>query len=204
MMPFISAGLIPRSSLRGCSLNAGQILRAVGQTLERLSIDTFRLHYGDYSMVIRELAKEAERQFRDPRRMRPRSRDLHYSFQEMESLDRQGRGYRMNPEGLPDANSLTNMLRAAGNHVDLKCGQLVGITKSDDQHLEIRYETIRGGIHGEILDAADLYSLFVSFYLKRAERSRQAASQLDLGANGSLDLSRQSSVTHRLVPKGFF
>ena len=190
MRPLISAGLIPRSSLRGCSLNSAQLLRAIGQALERLSIDTFKLHYGDYSIVIRELAKGAERQFRDPRIIRPRLRDLHYSLQEMESLDRQGRNSRLDPEGLPDANHLTNMLRAAGSHIDLKSGQLVRVTKSDDQRLEIHYETLRGGIHGEILDASDLYSLFVSFYLKRAERSRQAASHFNLGANGSRDLSK--------------
>ena len=190
MKPFISAGLIPRDSLRGYSLNAAQTLRAIGQTLERLSIDTFKLHYGDYSMVIRELAKGAEKQFRDSRIIRPRLRDLHYSFQEMKSLDEQGRGRRLNPEGLPDANSLANMLRAVGNHVDLKSGQLVGVAKFDDQCLEIRYETIRGGIQGEILDASDLYSLFVSYYLKRADRSRALVSHPNLGVTTPLDLPK--------------
>ena len=190
MKPFISAGLIPRDSLRGYSLNAAQTLRPIGQTLERLSIDTFKIHYGDYSMVIRELAKGTERQFRDPRIVRPRLRDLHYSFQEIESLDRQGRGHRLNPEALPDANSLTNVLRTAGNVVDLKSGQLVGVTKADDRCLEIRYETIRGGIQGEMLDTSDLYSLFVSFYLKRADRSRALVSHPNLGVTTPLDLSK--------------
>jgi hypothetical protein len=174
MTPLKSAGLIPRSSLRYCFLNSAQLLRAIGQTLDRLSIDAFRLHYGDYSVVIRELAKGPEKQRRDPLRLRARLRDLNYSFQEIESLDRQGRDNRLKPEGMPDPNSLTSILRAAGVHVDLKSGQLMGITKVDDQHLEIRYETIRGDTLREILDATDLYSLFVSAYLKRAERSRQS------------------------------
>ena len=190
MRPIISLGLIPRDSLRGCSLNSAQILRAIGQVLERLSVETFKLHYGDYSMVIRELAKGTERQFRDSRMILPRLRDLHYSFQEMDSLDRQGRGHRLNPEGLPDAKGLTNMLRMAGNHVDLKSGQLVGVTKSDDRCLEIRYETMRGSIQREILDASDLYSLFVSCYLKRADRSRGLVIYPDLGATIPLDLSK--------------
>jgi hypothetical protein len=108
----------------------------------------------------------------------------------MESLDRQGRSHRLNPEALPDANSLTNMLRAAGNHVDLKSGQLVGVTKSADQYLEIRYETMRGGIQREILDVSDLYSLFVSRYLKRADRSRALVPHPNLGATTPLDLSK--------------
>ena len=190
MKPFISAGLIPRDSLRGYALNAAQTLRAIGQTLERLSIDTFKLHYGDYSMVIRELAKGAARQYRDSRIVRPRLRDFHYSFQEIECLDRQGRGHRLNPEALPDANSLTNVLRTAGNVVDLKSGQLVGVTRSDDRCLEIRYETMRGGIQGEILDASDLHSLFVSFYLKRADRSQALASYPNLGATTPFDLPK--------------
>jgi len=190
MKPLVSVGLIPHASLRGCSLNAAQTLRAIGQTLERLTIDTFKLHYGDYSMVIRELAKGAQRQFRDPRIVRPRLRDLHYSFQEIESLDRQGRGHRLNPEGLPDSNSLTNVLRTAGNLVDLKSGQLVAVTRSDDRCLKIRYETMRGGIQGEILDASDLHFLFVSFYLKRADRRQALVSDPNLGATTSLDLSK--------------
>lgn len=190
MNPFISAGLIPRDSLRGYSLNAGQTLRAIGQTLESLSIEMFKLHYGDYSMVIRELTKGAQRQFRDARIIRPRLRDLHYSFQEIENLERQGRGRRLNPEALPDANSLTNVLRTAGRVVDLKSGQLVGVTKSDDRCLEIRYETVRGGIQGEILDTSDLYSHFVSFYLRRADRSRALVSHLNLGVAPPLDLAK--------------
>jgi hypothetical protein len=190
MRPFMSVGLIPRASLRGCSLNTAQILRAIGQTLERLSIDKFKLHYGDYSMVIRESAKRGDKQFRDSRIILPRLRDLHYSFQEMESLDRQGRGHRLNPEGLPDSNSLTNVLRTAGGLVDLKSGQLVGVTRSDDRCLEIRYETMRGGIQGEILDASDLHSLFVSFYLKRADRRQALVSHPSLGATTFLDLSK--------------
>ena len=190
MRPIISLGLIPRDSLRGCSLNSAQILRAIGQVLERLSIDKFKLHYGDYSMIIRELAKGGDKQFRDSRIIRPCLRDLHYSFQEMESLDRQGRGHRLNPEGLPDSNSLTNVLRTAGNLVDLKSGQLAGVTRSDDRCLEIRYKTMRGGIQGEILDASDLYSLFVSCYLKRADRSRGLVIYPDLGATIPLDLSK--------------
>jgi len=197
MKPFVSVGLIPRASLRGCSLNAAQTLRAIGQTLERLSIDTFKLHYGDYSMVIRELAKGAEKPVRDSRIIRPRLRDLHYSFQDMESLDRQGRGQRLNPEGLPDPKGLTNMLRVAGTHVDLKSGQLVRVTKSDDDRLEIHYETLRGGIHGEILDACDLYSLFVSFYLKRADRSRGPASYPNLGQ--PLPVNLRSNCSSRIV-----
>ena len=105
-------------------------------------------------------------------------------------MDRQGRSYRLNPEGLPDANSLTNMLRAAGNHVDLKSGQLVGVTKADNQCLEIRYETMRGDIHGEMLDASRLYSLFVSCYLKRADRSRALVSHPNLGVTTPVDLSK--------------
>lgn len=172
MMPLTSAGLIARSSLRGCSLNTAQLLRAVGQNLETLLIDKFKLHYGDYSVFIRELAKRAERQYTDSRVMRARLREIHYSLQDLESLDRQRRSNRLEREGLPDANSLTNTLRAAGAHVDLKDGRLVGITKSDDRCLEIRYETLLDGIHCEVVDSADLYSLFVRVYLKRAHRSR--------------------------------
>ncbi len=190
MRPFNSVGLIPQASLRGYSLNAAQTLRAIGQSLERLSIDNFKLHYGDYSMVISELAKGAGKQIRDSRIIRPRLRDLHYSFQEIESLDRQGRGHRLNPEALPDANTLPNVLRTAGKVVDLKSGQLVGVTKSDDQCLEIRYETVRGGIQGEILDTSDLYSHFVSFYLRRADRSRALVSHPCLGVTTPLDLPK--------------
>ncbi|MDP2602946.1 MAG: hypothetical protein Q8S00_10180 [Deltaproteobacteria bacterium] len=146
-------------------------------------MDTFKLHYGDYSMVIRELAKGAGRQFRDARIVRPRLRDLHYSFPEIESLDRQGRGRRLNPEALPDANSLTNVLRIAGKVVDLKSGQLVGVTKSDDQCLEIRYENVRGGIQGEILDTSDLYSHFVSFLLEKGRPQPSAREPSEPGRN---------------------
>ena len=115
----------------------------------------------------------------------------------MESLDRQGRGQRLNPEGLPDPKGLTNMLRVAGTHVDLKSGQLVRVTKSDDDRLEIHYETLRGGIHGEILDACDLHSLFVSFYLKRADRSRGPESHPNLAQ--PLPSNLRSNCSSRIV-----
>lgn len=161
-------------------MNCAQILRAIGQDLERLEIDTFRLVCGDYSFIIQELAKGAEKQpgeGHEHRGVRSSLREFHYTFEDIKRLDERGRGNRRDAEGLPEPDSLTNMLRAAATYVDLKDGRLLEITKSDDKGLTVRYETAGGKIHTELLEASELYALFVRVYLQRADRSRRSESQ---------------------------
>ena len=163
-------------------MSYAQILRVIGQTLERLSVDSFRISRVQDGFVVQELPTIEEIQSGEPQNSRPdrmnlNSRKFHYTYRDIEQLDRRESANRLEAEGLPDPESLSNMLRAAGTHVDLKGGHLIGFTKTDDKSLEIRYETDGGGVHKEMLDAADLYSLFVRVYLKRADRSRWPMSQ---------------------------
>jgi hypothetical protein len=92
-------------------------------------------------------------------------------------LEKAGQVNRRYAEGLPEPYSLPNMMRAAGTYVNLQSGRLIEITKSDDKGLAVQFQTITGEIHNELLDATELYSIFVRGYLKRADRNSRSESQ---------------------------
>jgi hypothetical protein len=159
-------------------MNCTQILRVIGQVIERLDmIGAFRLVCGEDGYEIHELANGAEtqpRQSQEQREAPPSLREFRITLKEIEKLDRRGQSKRWDAEGLPNPDRLPNILRAAGTYVDLKGGRLLEITKKDENGLVVRYETSGREIHTDLLEAPDLYDLFVRVYLKRADRSRRS------------------------------
>ena len=161
-------------------MNYARILRAIGQAIERLELERFKLVCGSDGFVVQELVNCAEKQpgeLAERSAGRPRGREIHYTFGDIQRLEKGGQVNRRYAEGLPGPDSLPNMMRAAGTYVDLKACRLVEIAKSDDKGLAVQFQTITGEIHKELLDVTELYSIFVRVYLKRADRSSRSESQ---------------------------
>jgi hypothetical protein len=161
-------------------MNYAQILRAIGQAIERLELEKFKLVRGGDGFVVQELVNYSEKQpgeLEERRTARPKGREFHYTVGDIQRLEKGGQISRRYAEGLPEPDSLPNMMRAAGTYVDLKSGHLIEITKSDDKGLAIQFQTINGEMHNELLDATELYSIFVRVYLKRADRNSRSESQ---------------------------
>ncbi|MBI4529452.1 MAG: hypothetical protein HY695_37115 [Deltaproteobacteria bacterium] len=174
--------VLPLTFLMHQAINYPQILRAIGQALEYLEVDTFRLICEGNNYLVQELSQGAERE------IAPHASDTHASSSarfpdllftpaDIARLENEGRARRRQPEGLPQPDSLANLLRAAGSYIldDNSC--LIEMTKRDDHCLEIRCKEESGEARTERMEISDLYLIFVRMYLKRADRSRRVESQ---------------------------
>jgi hypothetical protein len=192
--------------------NQSRALRAIGQALEEIHLDSFEILSEGPELVIRAnaaaLKKSARREDREIglgalwRRLRSRHLEKHassnhkapplevrYGWEELTHLDR-NRKSRSSPEPKkPDVYNLPEMLRLVGAHLDMKKAQLLRLSKREQQ-LTIEYRTDRGEIKRENHDVASFYDLSVHLYLKRTKHACQAvtaSSSLEPPPSGCYD-----------------
>jgi hypothetical protein len=155
-------------------MSYAQTLRSIGEALDDLKVETFKLmRQGDDYLVRAKTAttegKDANLQSTEWDRARGRYPELRFGPEELVRLEREGRTKRREPEGVPQPNSLTNILRAVGTHMDLKGSSLLTISKEGDQWVVIRYKSDIGGTCTEKVEVSSLYAMFVRLYSKRVE-----------------------------------
>ena len=156
-------------------------LRAIGQALEALGVesfelflegDTFVVYGGTNSSPVKE--KKASKRFqlfgRNKSKLKSR-RGFYFSgmrFQErdIEHLDRQGKDIRISAERCPDTNSISNGLRMIGAHIDNAGMSLLGVV-GHDGHFTVWHRNRSGGELKQIFTKANLYDLWVHLYKQR-------------------------------------
>lgn len=157
-------------------------LRALGQALEALGIESFELVLEGDNFVVYggpELAPTREKRstatrfqlFRRNRAKTKPQRGFYISgmrFQEsdVKRLDHQGKDIRITPEGCPDTNSLAHALRMIGAHIDKKGGILLRVIRYN-RLFTIWYKNSLGAASKEIFTQSNLYDLWVHLYKKR-------------------------------------
>jgi hypothetical protein len=147
-----------------------QALRAIGQDLEGKHPRNFNLVIVGDSFVVRGKAGLA-----------PffRAFELNYSAGDIERLEREGWGKRINSTGMPDFLSLSQVLRAVGCYVDLKGGCLQRASK-ENQSMTIAYATDVSQNNREVCQISMLYDFCVRMYLQRSGRN----ASMDVEENG--------------------
>ena len=167
-----------------------QLLRPIGEALERLQLESFRLRIENEGIVI-SAQKRVERQappvdltvrsvwdvlrrkkVEAPPAPQPSSRilEIRYSYDDIARMDAEGNAKRIATAEKPDPHALSQVLRAAGAFVDQKKGRLLGVTM-EGQDVAIDYESALKQKTTEKHTAASLYDYWIKMYLRRRERS---------------------------------
>lgn len=143
-----------------------EALRAIGQDLEARGIKTF---------VIRSTAELyiVDAGYQSPPAPTPIT--LHYTLDDIERLDYEGRERRNNSSGVEDLLKMSQILRSIGSYVSSKGARLLSISNNASTGtmpvVTIRYQTAQGE---EVIDdraGSALYDMCVSFYKLRGRLS---------------------------------
>lgn len=153
-------------------------LRAIGQALETLNLGDFSVEpAGDgYRVTGAAVAKNlglvrstgSALAARDPR-VRVTPMDLNYSPGDVRRLEREGQAQRVKSHGTTDTSRLSQALRAIGFYLTQKYSRMVRLSRRGES-FEVIYESSLGSRYSEYFTAADLYNLWVRFYLQRSTR----------------------------------
>jgi len=176
-----------------------QLLRAIGQALETLNIQSFELEPvgGDFFIRGNVLLASAESldgqltydelrraiwgklpdenggsgEDTDATSLTVHSPvELLYGVKDVERLEEEGRSKRVNPHGTANPSSLSQVLRCIGAYLNHKRARLLKLSR-EAETVAVEYETSLGTTIKEILSLSDLYDLWVRMYLQRAERT---------------------------------
>ena len=151
-------------------------LRAIGQALETLDLGDFSMEpAGDgyhvtgasvtkYPGLVRRMGSN-----RDGPSVRMTPIDLNYSPGDVRRLEREGQTQRVETHGMTDTSRLSQALRAIGFYLSQKYSRMVRLSRRGES-FEVIYESSLGNRYSEYFTAADLYNLWVRFYLQRSAR----------------------------------
>ena len=174
-----------------------QPLRAIGQALETLNVETFEMEPAGEAYLIRGAAAIEDSVTTKPRVNSEKIRsvwgdmagrkptftsvpqaknatttsriELNYTPRDVERLEIEGRAKRGGTFKMADPSSLSQLLRCIGAYLTQKLARLLRISWAGD-FLSVEYETSLGSRMQETLATADLYDLWVRMYLQRASR----------------------------------
>jgi hypothetical protein len=166
-----------------------QPLRAIGQALETLNIQSFEMepvgddffvrgiipvtHAGLRRTVWGKLGYQDAQKREDvgASELKVDSPvELLYELKDIERLEEQGRSRRINPHGTANPTSLSQVLRCIGAYLNQKRARLLKLSR-DAESVLVEYETSLGTNTKEVLSLSELYDLWVRMYLQRAERT---------------------------------
>jgi hypothetical protein len=151
-------------------------LRAIGQALERMNIQSFEVEPVGEEFIIRGAVPGASQGWSlySPR-VQSDSRaltqiELRYSLREIDLLEKAGCSRRGDLGKPADASSLSQVLRSIGGYLEQRCAHLLKVTRAVDC-VAVEYETSLGSKMTETFALGDLYDLWVRMYLQRQGRT---------------------------------
>jgi hypothetical protein len=164
-----------------------QSLRVIGQALEALHIDSFRLEKTDTEYLVRldpslsagkivwetSFIKTVAEKIWGPGELEEKSNtstgSLGYTSSDIERLDSEGRSGRHGQNSMPDTRNLSLSLRVLGDYLDHKVARDFAISWSTDS-VKVQYITIHHGLKEEDFTLQNLYDRSVQMYLRRSDR----------------------------------
>ena len=183
-----------------------QLLRAVGQALEKHNFQSFEMTaVGDEFRIRSTAAAVVEEHLADRGTSRipsfldrfPNRSDggghipqtaesskspveLQFTLQDIQQLESEGRARRTDGQQMANASSLSQVLRCLGAYLNQKRARLLKLTR-DGEAVLIEYESSLGSQMKESFSAKGLYDMWVRMYLQRAGRSANKAAPLQSG-----------------------
>lgn len=171
-----------------------QSLRALGQALEILKIDTFEMENEGDDYLVRGNLLGSRRpldgtvaegtieyiwgiepglpvQINHVKLPSSTTRvHLCYTRKDLDRLEREGQAKRSATPGIAQVDGLSQLLRTIGAYLDQKPARLLKITREGDS-LAVQYGTASGQRREEILSASSLYDFWVEMCMRRANRA---------------------------------
>ena len=167
-------------------LSYAELLRPIGQMLETLRIESFAVKPDGESFIIRDKTRNRaqltprERSFladlhsshtasldkEDALRLAAGVFEWHVTKDDVERLEREGRGRRGGPEHTPDSHSASQILRVINSILDQKRGQM-GYVSKDEQVITVEYTLPGGQRNSDEYNLPMLYDYWVRMYKKR-------------------------------------
>jgi len=152
-----------------------QDLRSIGQALEILKLGDFTVEpqSDGYRVTGTPLEVKSGRSlwWNNQSSIDGNLVELLYSKSDVERLESEGRNQRAKLQGNSDCSRLSQALRVLGSYLTQKYCRLVRLSRKDE-NFEVEYESSLGSHYSEQLSGADLYGLWVRFYLKRSVRTQ--------------------------------
>lgn len=151
-----------------------QTLRAIGQALETLNLGDFTVEPDGDSYRINSISPAVKSRC-DPWTFNPpvlheTAVELSYSRSDVERLEREGRAQRAENHGTSDSYRLSQALRVIGTYLAQKYSRMLRVSRRGES-FEVHYESSLGSRFSEQFSVADLYDLWVRFYLQRSMRT---------------------------------
>jgi hypothetical protein len=145
--------------------NYARALRCIGQALQTQNIEVFELKAN---------ANEFRVQCEDPNSPYTALIELNFSPDNITILEREGQGRRRQTNSEFRFDSLPEVLRAVGEYIDRKRAhlrQLNNCCLSDQDEIEIEYQTRAGDIRAETLSMSAIRETAVDMYKRRTRLS---------------------------------
>lgn len=179
------------------TLEYAQPLRAIGQALEILHVQSFEMEPVTDGFFVRGTVPLSDRESRNNSlshtlrsiwgslpggaATEPESGNLDevgelskvellYTEKDVERLEEEGRGRRVDARRTANPSTLSQMLRCLGGYLSQKRARLLKIAQQANS-VFVEYETSLGTNVKETLSVADIYDIWVRMYLQRAERA---------------------------------
>ncbi len=134
-----------------------QLLRAIGQALEKDHLQSFELTPVSNGFHIRGSAA-------------PESPiKVQFTIQDIQQLEFDGRARRVDTHSMANPASVSQVLRCLGAYLKQKRARLLRLMR-DGQTVSLEYETSLGSQFKEEFSAKDLYDMWVRMYMQRAGR----------------------------------
>jgi hypothetical protein len=151
-----------------------QTLRVIGQALENLNLGDFTVEPDSdgYHVTGSSPAAKSERDsWTVGQPIVPVTAiQLSYSWRDVERLEGEGRIQRATVHSAAASSRLSQALRVIGSYLTKKYSRLVRVSRKGEI-FEVHYESSLGSRYSEQFSAADLYDLWVRFYLQRSVRT---------------------------------
>ena len=149
-----------------------QDLRAIGQALESRGITVFELKNQPGRYVVHGTPDKTSSVITSMRRWvrggeNDASGTIHYSAQEIEELERQGKKKRVKSARLPDFYNLSNTLRTLGAYLKSKDAELLELHKRP-LTVTLLYQNNNGHPHMEDRTIASFFNVFIEMHGKRS------------------------------------
>ncbi len=143
-------------------------LRAIGQDLKKLHVQKFELESDGNDYIVRNMV-EADQVDNDAATSSNKTLELRYTPEDLNRLEREGQAKRRDLNQMPNARSISEVLRASGAYVnDTSCRLLRVIWQN--QSVRIMYETTLGNQTVDEIKVSSMYDVWMRMYLHRDKR----------------------------------
>ncbi len=144
-------------------------LRAIGLDLEKLHVQKFEMESDGNDYIVRTMV-EADQVNHDAATPSYKTLEHRYTPEDLNQMEREGQAKRHDLNQMPNARSISQVLRTTGAYVNDTSSRLLRVIWQN-QSVRIMYETALGDQTVDEIEISSLYDFCMHMYLHR-DKSR--------------------------------